>query len=1569
MEDKVTRYKLHKVKTKWVTIGTTLCGSILAAASSGGVQTASANDVTTASSSSNVSAEDSAKNVITSSSLKENSTSSSSTSTSDSSSSSSKSDMKTPSISSSSAVGSKSAKDLTTNFAVTNTNADTNASANTNSNSNDNSDSTTNNNAVNDNSDNSTATNTTNSSDTNSNENATSNLSDSSATTDNNVNNSSSNNTTNSNSTNTTTNSSSSNNSSNGSFDLNSLINDNPYHIEGVYDKYKLANNGNIYNNKAFEYTKNGSLKEVNVNDTYWNLMTGHLCSKEDNMPLIDESGNMIYSNTYNYGEAIYDGVNPDYSNGEPYNSAESQKTANNFNQPLNYLNDSVHGMVQDTMPAVTNNGVAPAFGDEGPNSNLGTNNAYSSPDVPKNETLLNNMHKYADGFGYKVVNSDGSYYYPIDANVSANYFFGQDPAKLKAALTDKLDDSIYNSTNGLTNTKNDSSMYGRTEWQVIGSDGSLTDNKGMYPFLTNNLQWPSLLDDDSLTQDQTAAIENIIKSTYHINCDASTVDTTQSPDSMFYGTLLPDGTLLANDMNCTRIIPLKREMTQQVIDNFNQPVDQEVTVDGQKVLVPKYLVDQVNNLHGLTDAQNKALLGILQGLTTSITPGHVVGKSYDDRLQDILPSNWVSAVQTVIDNLQVDSDGNLTFGADQYHRDRTLHVYTAPNGMIQIKIDKNGNVYYDKNSLQDTTFNWYIQSGIISENNGLVSIKNSYPDGIKDYQYPGQLSIPISARALNYLSKINMPDGSTNGFDRLNDEDSKVQNAYNKDSSYEVTFSVNSEIKEFYGLPDSVNLNNTNDDINKVAVDKAPLTSAEFENQVSGLPFIISVGPMNWDADAASSASVVGLPAITIHYVNKLTGKKIQNDYDWDYNKAADDTKIDGDDSTYIPPEEIKGLKYVGYNTADQLPLTINYNNYTNGLYPNNQITVYYMPQGSADIKYINTVTGREMDNLPPKDSNGDVGGDYNFDEPEVPGYKITKVDGNISGKYEEDNPQHVIVYYTPQSSADIKYINKLTGEEMPTLPPKSSEGDVDASFSWDEPEVPGYKIVSTDGPKDGKYEQDKVQHTIVYYMPQGGADIKYINKLTSEEMPTLPMKDSNGDVGASFSWDEPEVPGYKIVSTDGPKDGKYEQDKVQHTIVYYMPQGNADVKYVNSVTGEEMPGLPPKSSNGNVGDSFNWDKPEVPGYQITKVDGNLSGKYEQDNPQHTIIYYTPEAQKGNADIKYINSVTGEEMPTLPPKSSEGDIGSSFNWDEPEVPGFKITKVDGNLNGKYSKDTQHTIVYYTPDTPEVQKGNADIKYVNAVTGEEMPALPPKSSEGNIGDSFSWDKPEVPGFKITKVDGNLNGKYSKDTQHTIVYYTPDTPEVQKGSADVKYINSVTGKEMPNLPMKSSEGNIGDAFSWDEPEVPGYKIVKVTGNLNGKYSKDTQHTIVYYMPIEDKPTTNEVKEQPQVGSPEVEQPTKQVVKEEVKPEQPKVINEEKAQSQQKVVEEQPQLITPAKADEVKEVAATPQQSQIGSPEELPQTGDSASKVKGIIALASAGLIGMIGSALIGKKKED
>ena len=47
--------------------------------------------------------------------------------------------------------------------------------------------------------------------------------------------------------------------------------------------------------------------------------------------------------------------------------------------------------------------------------------------------------------------------------------------------------------------------------------------------------------------------------------------------------------------------------------------------------------------------------------------------------------------------------------------------------------------------------------------------------------------------------------------------------------------------------------------------------------------------------------------------------------------------------------------------------------------------------------------------------------------------------------------------------------------------------------------------------------------------------------------------------------------------------------------------------------------------------------------------------------------------------------------------KDSQGTLVVHMTGHEPQVPGYKVSKVEGSLSGKYGNQPSHTVIYYTP--------------------------------------------------------------------------------------------------------------------------------------------------------------------------------------------------------------------------------------------------------------------------------
>ena len=113
---------------------------------------------------------------------------------------------------------------------------------------------------------------------------------------------------------------------------------------------------------------------------------------------------------------------------------------------------------------------------------------------------------------------------------------------------------------------------------------------------------------------------------------------------------------------------------------------------------------------------------------------------------------------------------------------------------------------------------------------------------------------------------------------------------------------------------------------------------------------------------------------------------------------------------------------------------------------------------------------------------------------------------------------------------------------------------------------------------------------------------------------------------------------------------------------------------------------------------------------------------------------------------------------------------------------------------------------------------------------------------------------------MDKTSDSANGKVTEGDKHVVYVYeknpeTP-TPEVKKGSVDVKYVTT-DGKVLEDVTKVKDNAPVGEAYTTEEKSFDGYHFVgmdKTSDSANGKVTEGDKHIVYVYEKDPEVPTT-------------------------------------------------------------------------------------------------------------------
>ena len=328
----------------------------------------------------------------------------------------------------------------------------------------------------------------------------------------------------------------------------------------------------------------------------------------------------------------------------------------------------------------------------------------------------------------------------------------------------------------------------------------------------------------------------------------------------------------------------------------------------------------------------------------------------------------------------------------------------------------------------------------------------------------------------------------------------------------------------------------------------------------------------------------------------------------------------------------------------------------------------------------------------------------------------------------------------------------------------------------------------------------------------------------------------------------------------------------------------------------------------------------------------------------QHaTVTVHEDSIQPETITVHYVDQ-HGNEIPNVPTEKITSVPGTSYNTSSKNIPGYTYNDETGLPSDGKMPDKGGDI-YYHYDQPASIK----IHYIDDDNGQEMPNMPVKTVNGNVGDKYDETQPTVKGFNENPETG-LPTSGTMTAKGGDIYFHYKT---EKGTVHTTYVDS-NGK--PIASPTDETGKTGTPYTTEPKNIPGYHLEKETGApANGVYNNGEQDVVYHYVkdaPVATKTTPTTPSQAPTVVS------------------AAPVVTPKAAPVVTPVASQQPVTIVASQAALVVKSAATPvassQAPAVSAPAALPETGEKAgNSYEGI----AAALIGMgLTSAMLKRKKE-
>ena len=244
-------------------------------------------------------------------------------------------------------------------------------------------------------------------------------------------------------------------------------------------------------------------------------------------------------------------------------------------------------------------------------------------------------------------------------------------------------------------------------------------------------------------------------------------------------------------------------------------------------------------------------------------------------------------------------------------------------------------------------------------------------------------------------------------------------------------------------------------------------------------------------------------------------------------------------------------------------------------------------------------------------------------------------------------------------------------------------------------------------------------------------------------------------------------------------------------------LPSKGVMLKYVDLNTNSEI--SPEETIIGTVNEKYNINSfnKNISGFKLVGIDGETEGVLKKERINVKYNY----AKNASIKIKYVDTL-GNNI--LEPKIIEGYEGKEYSIYPKDIKGY-ICEVQ-NLSGKMTVGVEERVFTYN------KLGTVNALYVNEITGESI------ANDVVItdiyGNSYKTEEKVIPGYELSKVDGETEGTINSDNTKVTYYYKKQVSMV------VKHVDMETNKLLDEEVISGLEG---DKVEVESKSFDGYVL--------------------------------------------------------------------------------------------------------------------------------------------------
>ena len=523
------------------------------------------------------------------------------------------------------------------------------------------------------------------------------------------------------------------------------------------------------------------------------------------------------------------------------------------------------------------------------------------------------------------------------------------------------------------------------------------------------------------------------------------------------------------------------------------------------------------------------------------------------------------------------------------------------------------------------------------------------------------------------------------------------------------------------------------------------------------------------------------------------------------------------------------------------------------NGVYTTAPITItyYYKRQDARNVvaKYLEDTTNTVLATEETQNGAGKLGLPYTTVAKTVANYELTANPANATGTfttteqtvtyvYRRKNAANVIVKHLEQGTNAVLYPNELFDGTGKLGLPYTTQARKTA-------QLPNYELVAgVPASVTGSYIEQATPVEIIYlYKRQDAGDVTatYVDDITGDVLHAPEVQSGTNKLGLAYDTDQKSFANYNLIAVPANKSGTFGTGNV--LVEYKYKRGdaaNVRVKHINAITGASLAPDEVLSGTGRLGLTYTTaakTAADLPNYELVGgMPANATGTY-QTGAEIVVTYRYQRENAGNVIATYTDEADGSALHAPVGQSGDGMLGLPYDTEVKTFADYDLVALPTNKSGTFS-NTNVTVsyVYRRRDA-----GDVTVNHIEVGTGDVLYASTILNGTRKLGLPYSTNSENINLYDLITVPANATGVFSVGAQ-TVNY---EYARKNAGDVTVHHISKYDGSDLIANEVLDGSRKLGLAYSTSMATIPDYEIFSLPANANGVYTTSTQNVTYVY----------------------------------------------------------------------------------------------------------------------------